>query len=67
MVRPEPLDMIIIVLIALLLFGANRLPETARAIGQAVREFRAAVTGKDTESKTNGTHDPSTDAPRKNN
>ncbi|CAG0945440.1 Sec-independent protein translocase protein TatAy [Anaerolineae bacterium] len=67
MFRPEPLDIIIIVLIALLVFGANRLPETARAIGQAMREFRNAVTGKDVESKTNDAHDPAADAPRRNN
>lgn len=47
MFRPEPLDIIIIVIVALLLFGANRLPETARAIGQSLREFRGALTGKE--------------------
>lgn len=47
MFRPEPLDLVIIMIIGLLLFGANRLPETARAIGKAMREFRDAVSGKD--------------------
>lgn len=47
MFRPEPFDIVIIMLVALLLFGANRLPETARAIGKAMREFRDAVTGKE--------------------
>jgi sec-independent protein translocase protein TatA len=42
MFRPEPLDVVIIVLVAILLFGANRLPEVARALGQAIREFRNA-------------------------
>lgn len=50
MLRPEPLDIVIIILIALLLFGANRLPETARAMGKAIREFKDAVTNKE-ESK----------------
>jgi len=50
MFRPEPLDIVLIVLVALLLFGANRLPESARAIGQAMREFRKALTDKE-ESK----------------
>ena len=44
--RPEPLDIVIIALVAMLLFGANRLPESARSIGKAIREFRAAVTGQ---------------------
>ena len=44
MLRPEPLDIMIIALVALLLFGANRLPETARAMAKGIREFRAAIT-----------------------
>lgn len=51
MFRPEPLDLVLILLVALLLFGANRLPETARAMGKAIREFKDALAGKD-ESKT---------------
>jgi len=47
MFRPEPMDIVLIVLVALLLFGANRLPETARALGQSLREFRGALTGKE--------------------
>lgn len=49
MLRPEPLDIVLIVLAALLLFGANRLPESARAIGKAIREFKAGLQGKETE------------------
>lgn len=50
MLRPEPLDIVIILVVALLLFGANRLPETARAMGTAIKEFRDALTDKDAES-----------------
>ncbi len=46
MLRPEPLDFVIIALVAMLLFGANRLPETARSIRQAIREFKAAIGGE---------------------
>ena len=35
-------DMLIILLIVLLLFGAKKLPELARGMGQAVREFNKA-------------------------
>lgn len=49
MFRPEPLDIVLIVLIGLLLFGANRLPETVRAIGKAVRGFREELAGKNTQ------------------
>jgi len=47
MFRPEPMDLIIIVVVALVLFGANRLPESARAIGQTLREFQNALAGKE--------------------
>lgn len=46
MFRPEPWDLVLILLIAIVLFGGNRIPETARAIGKAIREFRSAVTEK---------------------
>ncbi len=51
MLRPEPLDIVIIVLVAMLLFGANRLPESARSIGKAIREFRSAITGQEEETQ----------------
>ena len=35
-------DMMVILLIVLLLFGAKKLPELARGMGQAVKEFAAA-------------------------
>jgi sec-independent protein translocase protein TatA len=35
-------DLVIILLIVLLLFGAKKLPELARGMGQAVREFSKA-------------------------
>src|SRR6266568_4946765 len=35
-------DMIIVLLIVLLLFGAKKLPELARGMGRAVKEFSAA-------------------------
>ena len=35
-------DMIVILLIVLLLFGAKKLPELARGIGRAVKEFSVA-------------------------
>ena len=35
-------DLIIILLIVLLLFGAKKLPELAKGMGQAVREFTRA-------------------------
>ena len=35
-------DLFIILLIVLVLFGANKLPELARSLGQSMNEFRRA-------------------------
>ena len=37
-------EILLILLIVLLLFGAKRLPELARGLGQGMREFRKATT-----------------------
>jgi sec-independent protein translocase protein TatA len=36
------LDMVVVLFIVLLLFGAKKLPELARGMGRAVKEFSAA-------------------------
>jgi len=36
-------EILIILLLVLLLFGAKRLPELARSLGQGIREFRKSV------------------------
>lgn len=35
-------ELVIILLIVLLLFGASRLPEIARAMGKSIKEFKKA-------------------------
>jgi len=38
-------EIIIILVIALLLFGAKRLPEVGKSLGKAIREFKRAFSG----------------------
>ncbi len=42
---PGPLELVLILLVVLLLFGAKRLPEIARGMGEAIREFKRSVSG----------------------
>ena len=36
-------ELLIILIIVLILFGANRLPERARSLGSSVKEFKKGV------------------------
>ena len=40
--------LILILVVALLVFGPKRLPEMGRSLGRGMREFKDSVTGKDT-------------------
>ena len=42
-------EILILLVIVLLLFGANRVPEIGRSVGRGMREFKDAVTGRDDE------------------
>lgn len=37
-------EILILLLIVLLVFGANRLPDAGRAVGKGLREFKRALT-----------------------
>jgi len=40
---PGPLELFLIFLVVLLIFGANKIPEIARGIGKGIREFKDAT------------------------
>jgi sec-independent protein translocase protein TatA len=48
----QPTHIVIILVIALLLFGGKRLPEVGRSLGHGMREFKDAVTGNSTPEPT---------------
>jgi len=54
-------DLIIILLIILVLFGAKKLPELARGMGSAIKEFQKAKDEFTDELHTAGKTDPKTD------
>jgi sec-independent protein translocase protein TatA len=47
-----PLELVVILVVVLLLFGAKRLPELGRSLGSGMREFKDSVTGKDSDEDT---------------
>ena len=48
---PGGWEMVVIALVIILLFGANKLPELAKGLGQGIREFKGAVDGAKDELK----------------
>lgn len=69
----NPENLLIILLIVLVLFGAKRLPGVGRGLGQGMREFKEGITGgskpeegEETPSIAQATAapEPATDRPR---
>jgi sec-independent protein translocase protein TatA len=44
-----PLELAIVLIIALVIFGPKKLPELGRSLGRGIREFRGSVSGKETD------------------
>lgn len=42
-----PLEIIVVLIIALVVFGPKRLPELGRSLGKGIREFRGSLGGED--------------------
>ena len=52
-----PLEIVVVLIIALVVFGPKRLPELGKSMGRGIREFRSTISGSDDEPK------PELDAP----
>jgi sec-independent protein translocase protein TatA len=42
-----PLELAVVVIFALIIFGPKRLPELGKSMGKGIREFRSSISGKD--------------------
>lgn len=57
-------ELLMIMFVILLLFGANRLPDLARGFGRAVREFKKATSGVEQEVRRAMEEPPTPPSPR---
>jgi sec-independent protein translocase protein TatA len=48
----RPWEILLILLVLLLVFGAKRLPEMGRSLGRGMREFKDTLTGDDDKATT---------------
>lgn len=51
MSMPGPLETLVILVLVLLLFGAKRLPEIGRALGEGIKEFKKSLHDSGEDSK----------------
>ena len=42
-----PMELIIVLALALLILGPKRLPDAGRSLGRGMREFKDSITGRD--------------------
>jgi sec-independent protein translocase protein TatA len=49
---PGPLELMVILVIALIVLGPQKLPEAARSVGKGMRELKASLAGDDAERET---------------
>jgi sec-independent protein translocase protein TatA len=46
-----PLELAIVLIIALVVFGPKRLPELGKSVGRGIREFKGAISGDNDDDK----------------
>ena len=51
-------QILIILVIILLIFGAKRLPEIGASLGKGIRSFKSSVTGEEDIAKSDTPNDP---------
>jgi sec-independent protein translocase protein TatA len=49
---PGPLELMVILVIALIVLGPQKLPEAARSVGKGMRELKASLSGDDDDRDT---------------
>jgi sec-independent protein translocase protein TatA len=56
---PGPLELMVILVIALLVLGPQKLPEAARSVGKGMRELKESLTADDDDDEPDVYDEPS--------
>ncbi|MBM3942903.1 MAG: twin-arginine translocase TatA/TatE family subunit [SAR202 cluster bacterium] len=60
-------EILVILLVILLLFGARKLPELGSSLGKGIRSFKSSVTGEDEKARHSRQEEQPTAVPAKKN
>jgi sec-independent protein translocase protein TatA len=50
-----PLEIVVVLIIALIVFGPRRVPELGRSVGRGIRELRGSLSGDDEDETEDST------------
>jgi TatA/E family protein of Tat protein translocase len=53
-----PMEILVVLIIALVVFGPKRLPELGKSLGKGIHEFRGTISGEHTEAATAAAVEP---------
>ena len=56
---PGPLELMVILVIALIVLGPQKLPEAARSVGKGMRELKESLTAPDDDDEHDAYDEPS--------
>ena len=56
---PSPLELMVILVIALIVLGPSKLPEAARSVGKGMREFKDSLSADDDDDEPDPYDEPS--------
>jgi sec-independent protein translocase protein TatA len=47
-----PMELVLIILIIVIIFGARKLPELGKSLGEGIKNFRKSITSKEKENES---------------
>lgn len=56
-----PMEIIVVLIIALVVFGPKRLPELGKSLGRGIQEFKGTISGEKREEVESGDAAPKSD------
>jgi sec-independent protein translocase protein TatA len=59
---PGPLELMVILVIALIVLGPQKLPEAARSVGKGMRELKESLSGDDDDERDSYDYEEPTEA-----